>query len=478
VGHPAFGDLTPGGSPEFLTPAAGVIRALDLAINEYQGGQDFVATYDTTTGQLRPGWPAPVNDLEFLTGPSVGDIDGLPGEEVVGGTASMDLYGFNSAGVNLPGFSKLTADWTVTNPILGSFGTFDLDSSAHKVLVGLTRAGSLLAYDTDAGPCTPSSWPRFHHDNASSGDYRRDATLPGKPYDVSLDGNTLTFKAPGEDLMCGTVDHYEVVQSNATITGSNFSAQEPASGAPAPAAPGTQQSMQLPPERRRFIAVRAVDEQGNVGPPAVTEVPSYVRPRGATPLRVSLVPAYRQCTSPDRTHGPSLTFPSCSAPQQTSAHLTVGTFDANGKPPGSVGSARFDVHVGDPATSADEADVGLSVSLTDVRRTGDLSDYTGELQLAPLVRITDRFNGPSQGEPATTQDSLFDVTVPCAATAGDAGGTCSLSTSFDAVRPGSVPEGKRAIWALDTIELRDGGADGLAATGPNALFARQGIFIP
>ena len=478
VGHPAFGDLTPGGDPEFLTPAAGVIRALDLAVNEYQGGQDFVATYDTATGQFRPGWPSPVNDLEFLTGPSVGDIDGLPGEEVVGGTASLDLYGFASTGQNLPGFSKLTADWTVTNPILGSFGTFDLDGAARKVLIGLTRSGSLLAYGTDAGPCTPSSWPRFHHDNASSGDYRRDATLPGKPYDLAIDGNTLTFKAPGDDLMCGNVDHYEVAQSNGTITGSNFSAQEPASGAPAPAAPGTTQSMQLPPERRRFIAVRAVDEQGNVGPPAVTELNNYVRPKGATPFRAALVPAYRPCTSPNRTHGPALTFPSCAPPQQVSPQLTVGTNDANGKPAASIGSARMDVIVGDPTTSADEADVQLVVSITDVRKRSDLSDYTGELSLAPLVRITDRYNGPSQTEPATTQDALFDVTVPCAATAGDDGATCSVSTTFDAVTPGAVPEGKRAIWALDAIEVTDGGPDGQAATPPNALFARQGVFVP
>ena len=47
VGHPAFGDLTPGGSPELVAPAAGVIRALDLAVNEYQGGQDFISSYDT-----------------------------------------------------------------------------------------------------------------------------------------------------------------------------------------------------------------------------------------------------------------------------------------------------------------------------------------------------------------------------------------------------------------------------------------------
>ena len=43
----------------------------------------------------------------------------------------------------------------------------------------------------------------------------------------------------------------------------------------------------------------------------------YPRPKGATPLRVSLVPAYQECTSPDKTHGAPLAFPSCS-PQQAS----------------------------------------------------------------------------------------------------------------------------------------------------------------
>ena len=38
----------------FMVPAAGVIRALDLGVNEYQGGQDFVAAYDAATGQFRP----------------------------------------------------------------------------------------------------------------------------------------------------------------------------------------------------------------------------------------------------------------------------------------------------------------------------------------------------------------------------------------------------------------------------------------
>jgi hypothetical protein len=480
VGHPAFGNLTPGGSAEFLTPTAGVIRALDLAVNEYQGGQDFVSAFDTTTGQFHPGWPSPVNDLSFLSGPSVADVNGLPGEEVVGGTASLDLYGFTQSGAPLPGFPKLTADWTVANPALGSLGTFDVEASARKVLVGLTRTGTLLAYETDAPSCSPGSWPRFHHDNANSGDYSRDATLPGKPYDIAVDANNnITFKAPGDDLMCGNVDHYEVVRSNGPITPSNFESREPASGAPAPTAPGTTQSMPIPPERRRFVAVRAVDEQGNVGPPAVTEIPNYVRPKGASPMHISLVPAFEACSSPNRTHGAPLAHPSCAPPQQVSPHLTLGAPDVNAKPVQSIGSAHMRVVPGDPGTpSVDEADVNLSVSITDVRKRSDLSDYTGELELSSLVRITDRYNGPSESEPATTQDTRFPVTVPCAATAGSVGATCSVTTTFDAVMPGVIREGDRAIWDLGTIELTDGGADGLASTAPNTRFARQGIFIP
>ena len=74
-----------------------------------------------------------------------------------------------------------------------------------------------------------------------------------------------------------------------------------------------------------------------------TATGGYPRPKGATPLRLALVPAYNQCTSPNRTHGPPLAFPSCAAPAQSSATLTVGTSDANGQAANSTGSVRFDV---------------------------------------------------------------------------------------------------------------------------------------
>jgi hypothetical protein len=74
-----------------VAPAAGLGRALDVALPDYQPtGQDFLAAWSVTGGgQLRPNFPQPVNDLQFLTGPSVADLDGRSGQEIVEGTASM-----------------------------------------------------------------------------------------------------------------------------------------------------------------------------------------------------------------------------------------------------------------------------------------------------------------------------------------------------------------------------------------------------
>src|SRR3954452_7685882 len=212
-GHPAFGELA--GGTTFLAPAAGLKRALDVVLPEYQrGGQDYLVGGETPSGQLRPGWPRPVNDLQFLTGPSTGDIDpSSPGEEVVSGSASDDLQGFTSAGTDVDGWPKLTGDWTVANPVIGSWG-----GDEHKIVVALTRAGHILPFGTTAPACAPSSWPRFHHDNANSGDARRDAVSPGTPTDASVAGAKLGFVSPGDDVLCGRAKSYEVRTSDKPIT--------------------------------------------------------------------------------------------------------------------------------------------------------------------------------------------------------------------------------------------------------------------
>jgi hypothetical protein len=205
---------------------------------------------------------------------------------------------------------------------------------------------------------------------------------------------------------------------------------------------------------------------------------THPRPKSAKTITASLTPAYSQCTAPTHTHGPPLAFPSCNQPQPASDHLTLGTPDNNGWPLGFEGAVQYKVSPGNPATPADEADVRVKANLWDIRNQSGLTDYTGELLVRSVLRITDRLNGPNGNERGTVQDVPFAVAVPCAATPESAGSACSVSTTLDAVTPGAVPEGKRSVWELGSVEVYDGGADGQAETAGNTLFARQGVFVP
>ena len=227
-----------------------------------------------STGQPLTGYPAVVNDLQFLTGPVVGQITASGGQSVIGGTSSLDLAAFNSTG--LPASSawpKLTGDWTVATPTLGSFGTLDSAKSAHKDVVSITRSGTVAVYSTPASACSPSSSPRFHHDNWNSGDYLTDAVTPGRPLGVGLRNHFYWFRAPGQDLMCGKVSRYQLVTSSHPITAQNFASAKRLKGAPAPKNPYALQSVHLTAAAKRYVAIRAVDAAGNVGLPAMIGVP-------------------------------------------------------------------------------------------------------------------------------------------------------------------------------------------------------------
>jgi hypothetical protein len=82
---------------------------------------------------------------------------------------------------------------------------------------------------------------------------RRDATPPGAPTALRLDGGVLRFISPGDDLLCGRPAAYEI------STGGPFKrvdAQPVTGGATAAVPLGG---------RPRTVSVRAVDEQGNLG---------------------------------------------------------------------------------------------------------------------------------------------------------------------------------------------------------------------
>jgi hypothetical protein len=226
---------------------------------------------------------------------------------------------------------------------------------------------------------------------------------------------------------------------------------------------------------------------GVVGLMVVSQIASatHVRPRGATPLRASLVPSYKACAAPNRTHGTPLAFPSCNPPVQQSNFLTVGSPDANGAGAQSEGSILLTVK------STSPEDVLIKANITDVRckpataatvcasaNTADGPDYSGGLQGNATIRISDHYNGPTLTEAATVVDIPFPVGASCATTVNTIGGLCTANTSANAVVPGSVKDAQRAVVEIGQISISDGGADGNVSTADNTVFEVQGIFIP
>jgi hypothetical protein len=222
--------------------------------------------------------------------------------------------------------------------------------------------------------------------------------------------------------------------------------------------------------------------------PPLPPQPGYPRPRGASPFDIALVPAYAQCATPNRTHGTPLAFDSCSPPEQISQTLTFGTPDANNLPAGAIGRVRFGAHAGNPATPADEADVKITATLSDVRcaielagycSDGALSDYTGSLQMFSTIRVTDRRSGGTGADPATVKDwPQLSFVLGCSMTPYSAAGSnCGAQGSLDAIVPQLVVEGRRSIWERDPVAVRDGGIDDPEGDASTTL-AVQGCFVP
>ena len=221
---------------------------------------------------------------------------------------------------------------------------------------------------------------------------------------------------------------------------------------------------------------------------------THPRPKSASPVKMSLVPAYATCTAPNRAHGPPLAFPSCNPPAQTSAQATIGTPDAFGGAANSTGSLRLRVVECGGCGPGGEADILMYVDLNDVRcvpagaRCGTANaagpaDYSGELRFSFAFRLTDHWNAVTPGggtDTATVQDFTIEDSWACVQSGSTStGSTCSFSTTPNVVIPGSVIWGKRGVWQLTAAPISDAGADGDGdTTADNTIFARPGIFIP
>ena len=227
---------------------------------------------------------------------------------------------------------------------------------------------------------------------------------------------------------------------------------------------------------------------------------THVRPKGAAPLRVSLVPGQQRCTSPNAQHEPPLEHVrSCLPPLQTASAATVGTPDANGFPAQSEASVRINVI---NALTVDEDD-RVVVEITDVRELGaPANDYnpnpTGpDMTLLARSRPVDNDDGadaaaygPSQHRTGTGRRSRHHGRLRLPDTrrlqlhAPGIGSTCAVTTSFNAILPGFVkfdpasPNRNRQAIEIGQVQVYDSGVDKVRGTNDDTLFAVQGIWNP
>lgn len=104
----------------------------------------------------------------------------------------------------------------------------------------------------------------------------------------SYNSVTLTWTTPGDDSLSGTATQFDIRYSTSAITAANFaSATRWTTGVPAPAAPGTSQSVTvtgLQPSTTYWFAIKTGDEVpnwaliSNVVSKATTAAPDQVRP--------------------------------------------------------------------------------------------------------------------------------------------------------------------------------------------------------
>ena len=138
--------------------------------------------------------------------------------------------------------------------------------------------------------------------------------------------------------------------------------------------------------------------------------------------------------------------PSCAPPQTSSPNLTVGG-SGGASPARSSGYVRFHAPFDTPGPP-DAADASVAVVLTNVMRSSDFSDYTGELRATASIRITDR------DSPATSRPRR-----------------AGLPPELDrAVRRDRRHDGGRHLLGRDDVRLSRAGA----CTGGHALGLRGG----
>jgi hypothetical protein len=267
--YPSVGDLSGSGRPLVIKGGMTLNGAVNLlAVNQNFEFNHVVQAWDPTTGQYLPGYPIATDDFQLVTQPSIAKVGGAgAARQALVGTGMYQLHAYGEDGSEPAGWPKFVGGWLFATPSVG-----DVDGDGKLDVTTLTREGWSFVWRTDVPACggTNGEWWTFHHDEHSTANYGSDARPPARPRRIArrASGNdlTLSFRAPGDDLFCGSVARYEVrgLRSRAATGASFRRGRKLDTGTPKLAAGGEQQTLSVKGARSyRYLGIRAFDEAGN-----------------------------------------------------------------------------------------------------------------------------------------------------------------------------------------------------------------------
>ena len=181
--NPAFGDMTGDGIPEYVIGGAGAYYLIALPLISAVDWQNVVGAWDGATGEMLPGWPRQIEDLQFLVAPAIADLDADGKAEAIMGSGGYLVHAWDAAGEQPEGWPKFTGNWILGSPAVG-----DIDGDGLLEVVVSTREGRLFAWHTRGHADQDIGWASIHHDPQNTGNHETPLATQagpkgGKPQD-------------------------------------------------------------------------------------------------------------------------------------------------------------------------------------------------------------------------------------------------------------------------------------------------------
>ena len=254
----AFGRFGPGGQLTYAEPGSGAASVAGSLLLTGSGINinNYARAYDAATGATLPGFPAKLQGLDFLSGPTIADVTGDGEPELLLGGDSSAVHAYTSSGGQAAAFPKFDTGWSLFAPVPG-----DVDGNGRTDLLATTREGYLFAWRTKGDPAANDQWWNYRHDERNTSAYGTDTRPPGKLRKTRLNkaATELRFEAPGDDWYAGRPDHYRITYGKPCGPGRPKHERLPAA-----ASAGHREVIRAP---RGFVlnSVQAVDNAGNLG---------------------------------------------------------------------------------------------------------------------------------------------------------------------------------------------------------------------